>query len=160
MSPPLQPCSDAKEWKIYGFGMKEDSKGLARVGKIFKFWELKIPKKILLKMELWQKSYFKAHCFIFKLELSIYTNQHVFIKYLLCPRISGKKEKTRQIKLEKFIYCENLKFHFLIKMLYPVKLSVQWKIPKGEIYHIIVSPQAAQTISETKQLKGLSFTTK
>lgn len=63
------------------------------------------------------------------------------------------------MKLEKFIYCENLKFHFLIKMLYPVKLSVQWKIPKGEIYHITVS-QAAQNISETKQLKGLSFATK
>lgn len=44
-------------------------------------------------------------------------------------------------------------------MLYPVKLSVQWKIPKGEIYHITVS-QAAQNISETKQLKGLSFATK
>lgn len=51
MSPPLQPCSDAKEWKIYGFGMK-DSEGLARVGKISKFWELKMPKKVLLKMQL------------------------------------------------------------------------------------------------------------
>lgn len=37
---PLQSCSDAREWKIYGLGMKKDSEGLARVGKIWKFWEL------------------------------------------------------------------------------------------------------------------------
>lgn len=40
----MQPCSDAKEWKIYGFGMKEDSgEGSVKkggVGKIWKFWKL------------------------------------------------------------------------------------------------------------------------
>ena len=157
MSPPLQPCSGAKEWKIYGFGMKEDSKGLARVGKILQFWELKIPKKILLKMELRQKVISKPTA-LFSNWNYPFIPINMYLSSTYCVPGSVAKRK-RPMKLEKFIYCENLKFH-LIKMLYPVKLSVQWKIPKGEIYHITVSPQAAQNISETKQLKGLSFATK
>lgn len=131
MSPPLQPCSEAKEWKIYGFGMKEDSEGLARVGKISTFWELKMPKKVLLKMELQQKSYFKAHCFVLFSNWNypfIPINMYLSSTYCV-PSLVAKRKRPDKWKLEKFIYCENLKFHFLIKMLYPVKTICAVKNP-------------------------------